>query len=604
MHAFPDRTSVRTNRVWLAAAVLAATAIAYWPIHAAGLVWDDKFYLHDRAWLRQGRDWLQIVFHGFPDWGAYFRPLGVALFTAEIRLFDTAPMPMHMTSLVLHLLNTLLVGLVARKFFAPPTHDARSKLLVCAAMLLYGLHPALIEPVAWISSQFDLLVTLFTLLGILANLVLSSAIARGAAVAACFFLAACSKESAVSFPLLILIVDWLHPIEVSAPSSTWKLARDRLRRQWFVYLAIFIAGVAYLSFRHAGLGSLIGSNGRAASFSGLQLAPICDAYLAYWKLLIWPMAGLGPLHLMPQGQPMEFAWTSWAAMLTATCLALASLWLLYKRKPLGGLMAGFTAALLPALHIVPIHFDDNLYQERYATTAIAIVCIFLPLVAAEAIRQYKPRPSVIRNFLLGGIVWLVLAAVNVRTTLPLWANEVRLWRWALAQNPTSIVAKDSLLSTYIEQDDIADARPLADALMHDGRTCARCMLDVAFLALMRKDADRASTALMQAKLAMGKSLPRHALAMGYTLASGNLDELRQRPADAEKAYRTAIAMDPLSPEAYMNLALLLAREGELEQARKMEKIALSLSAADARATRRKEFDRVLTPSKTVEMPAR
>src|SRR5487761_2750661 len=120
MHAFPDRTSVRTNRVWLAAAVLAATAIAYWPIHAAGLVWDDKFYLHDRAWLRQGRDWLQIVFHGFPDWGAYFRPLGVALFTAEIRLFDTAPMPMHMTSLVLHLLNTLLVGLVARKFFAPP----------------------------------------------------------------------------------------------------------------------------------------------------------------------------------------------------------------------------------------------------------------------------------------------------------------------------------------------------------------------------------------------------------------------------------------------------------------------------------------------------
>ena len=85
--------------------------------------------------------------------------------------------------------------------------------------------------------------------------------------------------------------------------------------------------------------------------------------------------------------------------------------------------------------------------------------------------------------------------------------------------------------------------------------------------------------------------------MGYTLASGNLDELRERPADAEKAYRAAIALDPLSPEAYMNLALLQARQGELDHARITEQLALSLSAPDMRELRRKEFDRAILTSK-------
>ncbi len=37
------------------------------------------------------------------------------------------------------------------------------------SMLLYGIHPALIEPIVWIGCQAELMVTLLTLLAILFN---------------------------------------------------------------------------------------------------------------------------------------------------------------------------------------------------------------------------------------------------------------------------------------------------------------------------------------------------------------------------------------------------------------------------------------------------
>ncbi|MBS0571265.1 MAG: tetratricopeptide repeat protein [Proteobacteria bacterium] len=579
---------------------LAIIAIVYWPVHAAGLVWDDKFYLHDRAWLRQGADWLQIVLHGFPDWGAYFRPLGVASFTAQVRLFDTAAGPMHLVSLALHLCNTCLVGLIARTLLRMACPGPRPEWPVAAAMLLYGLHPALIESVAWISSQFDLLVTAFTLLGLLANLALTNRIARSAAVAGCFFFAACAKESAAAFPLLLFVVDWLAPTPGASRSSARANLRAVLQRQWLAYLACLVAGIGYLLVRRAGLGTLVGAEMHALPFSDWHVQAIGATYLAYWKLLVWPMTGLGPLHPWPQNYSGQMDWTSVAGAAGAIALGLASAWLLYRRRPLGGLMAGFGAALLPVLHLIPLHFDDSLYHERYATTAIAFVATLVPWVWRDSIERLGPRPAIIRYCLLGGSVWLLLAAVNIRATLPLWSNETSLWRWALAGNPSSVLAKDALLSTYVEQGDFAAAQPLADDLLRDARHCARCLLNVAFLALAQRDADRAATALAAARQAMDTAPPQHALVMGYTLALGNLDELRQRPDAAEAYYRAAIARDPLSPEAWSNLALLQARQGQSAQARKTQATALALSPIDARARRKQAFERAL---KTAGAPA-
>lgn len=134
--------------VVISAITIALVAIAYWPVVHANFVWDDVVDLHDQAWLRHGDNWKHFIFRDYNYWTNYFRPFGVALLTLQVRLFNDAPGPMHVVSLCIHWINTFLVGLLSWRCLASTTEKAKSKYLVAAPMLFYGLNPVLIEPVA------------------------------------------------------------------------------------------------------------------------------------------------------------------------------------------------------------------------------------------------------------------------------------------------------------------------------------------------------------------------------------------------------------------------------------------------------------------------
>jgi hypothetical protein len=129
-----------------AALLLAFVAWLYWPVLNAGFVWIDKLNFVDSAGLRQGDAWKHLVLHDFNNWTQYFRPLVVALFAIQLRLFDALPGPMHTVSLAMHLANMLMVGLLAKRVCG--ASERNSPWLGLLAMVLYGLHPLLIEPVA------------------------------------------------------------------------------------------------------------------------------------------------------------------------------------------------------------------------------------------------------------------------------------------------------------------------------------------------------------------------------------------------------------------------------------------------------------------------
>ncbi len=93
-------------------------------VKAADFVWDDEICLHTAASLRHGDSWMQFLSADFCDWRNYFRPLVVAMYTAELRIFNVAPGPMHLVSLGVHLINTLLVGLLAQAL--SPKSDSHS----------------------------------------------------------------------------------------------------------------------------------------------------------------------------------------------------------------------------------------------------------------------------------------------------------------------------------------------------------------------------------------------------------------------------------------------------------------------------------------------
>jgi len=576
---------------YLSLAVLALIAAVYQPVMYADFVWVDKICFRNAAWLRYGDGWKELVFHDFYDWVNYFRPLVVALFVAEVRGFDATPGPMHLVSLLLHLLSTLLVGILALRLTKNIGPPRRSMFLSVAAMLLYGLHAALIEPVVWVSCQYELVVTLFMMLGLTLNAVIPRESLRALGVSTCFFLAACAKESAVAFPLLLLLVDWMQLGSASGVENCWGI-RSVWRRQRTTYIAVFLGGVAYLALRLWGLGFLVQSAGTEPLFTWARLQTVSFVFLTYWRILVWPMVGLGPLHIVDQRQFATFSPSLLSIDLAAIAIPILGLYLAVKRKPLGILILAITMALLPVLHVIPVDFDMSLYHERYAMTAAAIACALLPRVLTEiAFLQSRLWTMVACAF---ASIWLAVSVVNIRATLPLWSDEVKLWSWALRQHPGLAVAESHLLAAYGDAHQLESARQVADLLINQSANCSDCMLNVAALAVEDGDLPRLKAALKNIERTLRPPFnPRELQA--YVIATGQMHELQGDLQEAIYAYQDAIRLEPLDPMARLDLALLEARQG-LPDARKNMEIALSLFTPDQRRRHRAEFEKVVAKS--------
>jgi len=335
------------------------------------------------------------------------------------------------------------------------------------------------------------------------------------------------------------------------------------------------------------------------SFGRLQT--VCYLYLTYWRILIWPMRGLGPLHEEVDMQQLGAVDPASLALdLLALGVGALGFRLAWKRNLAGGAIVGVTLALLPVLHIAPVTFERSLYHERYAMIAAAVLCSLLPAAFARA-PLFGPlrRASVMP--LLGFAFWLGFALLNIRATLPLWSDEAKLWTWALRDNPQSIPAQDHLLSTWLEAGDYVHARQLAEKLVAESAACPNCMINAANLAVAQGDAPLAKAALDKAeKMAELRMQPR--MLRNFIVASAQLRELQADTEGAESAYRDAIAMDPLEPEAHMRLALLLARLSRIPEAQAAMTQALALYMPEQRQARLKEFEAALATARPQQPP--
>jgi tetratricopeptide (TPR) repeat protein len=574
----------------MAGSVLIAIALIYWPAIHGKFVWIDVPDFVQMTWLRQGDAWKHYIFKDFDNWVNYFRPLVVGLFTLQLRLFNSTPGPMHVVSITIHLINTLLIGLLARQCSQTAMRNSKQQALwLIVPMLLYGLHPVLAESVAWISCQFDLIVTLFMLLGLLANTCIEHPSRRAITVAACFFLAACAKESAAAFPLTLAVFEWAR--------QPWK-PKDSLlsrvgifiARNWQVYLALLVAGIAYLAFRYWALGQLVDaeSDGTLSTFSRLQEASF--TYLHYWEMLFWPMHGMSPIHDYSAQQFLAVTPISLLIDAAAIGIAAASLYLAIRHSsPMACVVLAMTVTLLPVLHIIPAPFAPSLYHDRYVITSLAVMCAMLPLIRLPAginaldIKLLRPVAITI------GCFWLLLSIIDIRMTVPLWSNDIALWRWALVMDPDSIFAKSSLLNAYINDADYKDARKLTNQMLAEHTPCTTCMLGVAILALDQSDPARAQQALDVLKNTKGIALDQQIFGIYLTL-TGQMLKMQGKLDESEATLRQAMTVTPFDAKPPMLLALTLARKGKESDARAYAEHSIAMFPPEQRDTMRRKVD--------------
>jgi tetratricopeptide (TPR) repeat protein len=259
--------------------------------------------------------------------------------------------------------------------------------------------------------------------------------------------------------------------DASLRDSVRRLMSDALP----TWAALVVATTLYGALRYAALGTLYVG---AAPFalSGLPQHLLLSAKTLAWylALLCWPFGQIGPVH--PGSTPMApgdvTLWINIAAVIAVGGGVVA----LLRRAPRAGLLLGAALiALVPVANLVPLTIGDNIVHDRYLLLPLAFASLSLALLPVMRFR---------RSVLAGVTVWIALSLTTIVITVPRWASNLSLWRWAFAMEPESAMAQQNYISALINSGQPQEALDLSREWMRSASDQQRGSYNMA-LALMR-----------------------------------------------------------------------------------------------------------------------
>ncbi len=245
--------------------------------------WDDKGYILNNDLVKD------ISFHGLKNifstsvMGNY-HPITILLYAIEYSFVQFDPWLYHFDSLILHIIVTLLVYWFSFLL-------CHNKIAAAIIALLFGIHPMHVESVAWVAGRKDVLCALFYFAACIAYLYFTRAAGQRKkawyiGIIALFTCALLSKPTAVTLPLILLLIDYYEK-RTSVRSAIYN------KIPFFILAVIF--GAISVNIQHGG-GAMDIHKESYNLLQRMDLSRLCARYLfmegntAYGVALLLPVS--------------------------------------------------------------------------------------------------------------------------------------------------------------------------------------------------------------------------------------------------------------------------------------------------------------------------
>ena len=509
----PTRRQQWTICILLGAAVLAV----FWPALRCGFVeFDDYTYVTANPAVQHGLTWDSAKWAFTATHAGYWLPLTWLSHMADCQIYGLRPAGHHLTSLLWHAANSVLLFLVLRRLTGAFWRSA----LVAG---LFSLHPLRVESVVWIAERKDVLSLFFGLLtvGSYVRYVeesqsqlsqhreeagLGSKLFYGAAVL-CFALGLMAKPMLVTLPFVLLLLDYwpLGRLRLAAPFC-WRLIIEKLP---FFVLALGGSIVTFLT---------ASSEGAVKTLSryslGERLANVPVSYERYLGKLFWPenLAAFYPFH----------PWHWWTVAAAIVLLALVTGWALWQWRTRPYLIVGwlwFLGTMLPTIGVVQA--GDQAMADRFTY----FPGVGLLIMVVWGMRDLAGRwPFLRQGLVLGSVLAVAVCAVLSARQIRYWKDSLALYTRVAATSNQNPVFTSFIGHAKMELGDYTGAAHFFEQALRGGAAGG----DDDFLAAVRDN-------LGCAQLQMG------------------------RVSEAVSNFDCALALHPTSPEAYPSLYYNLGR---------------------------------------------
>jgi Flp pilus assembly protein TadD len=533
-------------RVAVLCLVLAAITFAVFGQTAgfAFVNYDDNIYVYDNPVVEKGFSLKGFVWALTCGEIGHWHPLTWLTHMADCQIYGLWAGGHHLTNVALHTAAAVLLFLALREMTGSLWRSA----FVAA---VFAIHPLRVESVAWIAERKDVLSGVFFVLTLwaYARYARRPSVGRYVVVAAGYGLGLLCKNTLVTLPFVLLLLDWwpLH-----------RLTRDVVKEK--IPLFLLSVGSCLTTF-------LVPEK----TFSPDQtpflerIANAVVSYGIYVRQMVVP-AGLAIPYLnAPSGVPF------WEVALVFVLLAAISISVLACRKGHPYLLVGwlwYLGMLVPAIGFVQISYYAH--ADRYTY----LPGIGLVLAGTWAVGDWSAGWKH-RRAVLGGLMAAVLGALMVCAWIQTgyWKDSATLWTHTLACTTDNYVAHSNLGNALLQKGRVDEAiTHYQSAVQIDPRYAdAQFNLGNAFL-----QKGRADQAISQYQKAL-EIQPDFAAAH---LNLGNGFSQQGRMDQAISQYQKALEINPDDEKAHNNLGNAFLQKGNVSQAITHFQQALEIKPAD------------------------
>jgi len=547
---------------------------------------DDDGYFSSNYHVKAGLTWSGVSWAFRTGYASNWHPLTWLSLMLDVELFGTGPSGPHLTNLILHAANAMLLFLLLKRLTGTLWPSA-------FVAVLFAIHPLHVESVAWVSERKDVLSGLFFMLTLLMYARYAQNCAKSQVsgvrwlgsrdywLAVLFFaLGLMSKPMLVTLPFVLLLLDYWPLGRVT--SDKWRVTRFRipvpqlsslnhllLEKLPFLLLSTASCVATVIAQREA-IKSMI-----VLPFT-LRLNNALVSVVTYITQMVWP-ANLAAFY------PYRFDTPAWQITGAGVLLLFITVLAFRTAQRFPYFLVGwlwYLGMLVPVIGLVQV--GGQAHADRYTY----LPQIGLYLVIVWVIRDWTAgwrwrRPA------LGMAAFSVVAVLMVCSLkqTAYWQSDESLWTHALACTSENYTAHNNL--GYVL---VAQGQP-AEAIKHYQEALA---INPNYSEVI----NNLGTALLnQGRLDEAAKYYHRALEIypDFAEAYNNLGILltkQGQTVEAIEQYRKAIELNPSRAEFYNNLGNLLSKQGRTDEA--IEQFQKALEVAPDNAKVRFNLANILT----------
>ena len=543
--------------VFLIYLALALTTVAvFWQVHNYDFVkYDDTHYVTLNQQVKAGLTKDGFIWAFTTGYASNWHPLTWLSHMLDCYLFGQNAGWHHLTNLLLHIANTLLLFAVLKQMTEAPWRSA----FVAAA---FAVHPLHVESVAWIAERKDVLSTFFWMLTMVGYVGYVKRRRIGWYLLALLFFALglMSKPMLVTLPFVLLLLDYWplgrfefgEDIKHTRWGNLYKLTREKV--PFFVLSAI--SSVITFLVQQGG--------GAVVLFDRfpilLRTANALISYLRYIEKMFWP-SGLAVLYPVSRLMPI------WLSVASVVLILAAFKWIIslsrsHKYLPVGWLW--YVGTLVPVIGLIQV--GNQAWADRYSYIPLTGLFIIIAWGVPELLAKWRYR-----KVCCGILAVVVLAALSICTHRQLrhWQNSTSLFKHTIAVTENNTPIQYNLGLLLQSQGKLEAAANRYRQALKSSPNYVRAHNNLGNILQSQSKLEEAANHYRQVLTIS----PNHAKALNNL---GNVLQSQGRFDEAINHYRQSIDSQPDYADAHNNLAAELARQGKIDEALNHYRLAIKI----------------------------